>query len=97
MRLLDLKCFVSFDLWLVFILFGTFIREELEKQRAAQHYQKLHAEGKTEEARSDLARLAIVKQQREEAAKKRELEKKGTFCCALMKTSKSMVYSYLLS
>ncbi len=52
--------------------------EELEKQRAAQHYQKLHAEGKTEEARSDLARLAIIKQQREEAARKREMEKKGT-------------------
>lgn len=51
-------------------------REELERQRAAQHYQKLHAEGKTEEARSDLARLAIIKQQREEAAKKREQEKK---------------------
>lgn len=52
-------------------------REELERQRAAQHYQKLHAEGKTEEARSDLARLAIIKQQREEAARKREQEKKG--------------------
>ncbi|KAK7576155.1 hypothetical protein V9T40_012441 [Parthenolecanium corni] len=51
-------------------------REELEKQRAALHYQKLHAEGKTEEARSDLARLAIIKQQREEAARKREVEKK---------------------
>lgn len=51
-------------------------REELERQRAAQHYQKLHAEGKTEEARSDLARLAIIKQQREEAARKREQEKK---------------------
>lgn len=51
--------------------------EELEKQRAALHYQKLHAEGKTEEARSDLARLAIIKQQREEAARKREVEKKG--------------------
>ncbi|XP_065226419.1 28 kDa heat- and acid-stable phosphoprotein-like isoform X2 [Planococcus citri] len=51
-------------------------REELERQRAAQHYQKLHAEGKTEEARSDLARLAIIKQQREEAARKRDMEKK---------------------
>jgi hypothetical protein len=28
----------------------------------------LHAEGKTEEARADLARLAIIKKQREEAA-----------------------------
>ncbi|XP_017762881.1 PREDICTED: 28 kDa heat- and acid-stable phosphoprotein-like [Eufriesea mexicana] len=51
-------------------------REQLEKQRAYANYQKLHAAGKTDEARADLARLAIVKQQREEAAKKREAEKK---------------------
>lgn len=31
-------------------------REEIERQRAKAHYQKLHAEGKTEEARADLAR-----------------------------------------
>lgn len=37
-------------------------REEVEKQRAQAHYQKLHAEGKTEQARADLARLAIIKQ-----------------------------------
>lgn len=52
-------------------------REELERQRKKFHYQKLQAEGKTEEARADLARLAIIKQQRAEAAKKREDEKKG--------------------
>jgi len=52
-------------------------REEIERQRAKAHYQKLHAEGKTEEARQDLARLAIIKKQREEAAKKREEEKKA--------------------
>ncbi|KZC05733.1 PREDICTED: 28 kDa heat- and acid-stable phosphoprotein-like [Dufourea novaeangliae] len=51
-------------------------REQLEKQRAYANYQKLHAAGKTDEARADLARLAIIKQQREEAAKKREQEKK---------------------
>lgn len=51
-------------------------REELEKQRAQANYQRLHAEGKTEEARADLARLAIIKQQRAEAAKRREEEKK---------------------
>ncbi|XP_078035534.1 28 kDa heat- and acid-stable phosphoprotein [Augochlora pura] len=51
-------------------------REQLEKQKAYANYQKLHAAGKTDEARADLARLAIVKQQREEAAKRRELEKK---------------------
>ncbi len=34
-------------------------REELERQRAKAHYQKLHAEGKTEEARADLARWEV--------------------------------------
>ncbi|KRT81563.1 hypothetical protein AMK59_6122 [Oryctes borbonicus] len=52
-------------------------REELEKQRAQAQYQKLHAEGKTDQARADLARLAIIKQQREEAQKRREQEKKA--------------------
>lgn len=51
-------------------------REELEKQQSAARYAKLHAEGKTEEARGDLARLAIIKQHRAEAAAKREREKK---------------------
>ena len=37
----------------------------------------MHSEGKTDEARADLARLAIIRQQREEAAKKREEEKQG--------------------
>lgn len=52
-------------------------REELDKQRAAANYQKLHAEGKTDQARADLARLAIIKQHRAEAAARREQEKKG--------------------
>jgi hypothetical protein len=43
----------------------------------------LRAEGKTEEARADLARLAIIKQQRAEAAKRREEEKKGRYICML--------------
>lgn len=52
-------------------------REELEKQRAKAHYQKLHAAGKTEEARADLARLAIIRKQREEAAAKRAADQKA--------------------
>merc|ERR1712130_321772 len=48
-------------------------REEIEKAKA--HYQKQHAAGKTEEARADLARLAIIRKQREEAAAKKEKEK----------------------
>lgn len=54
-------------------------REELEKQRARENYQRLHAQGKTDEARADLARLAIIRQQREEAARKREEEKKSEY------------------
>ena len=38
---------------------------------------KMHLEGKTNEAKADLARLAIVRKEREEAAKKREEAKKG--------------------
>lgn len=54
-------------------------REEIEKQKAKAHYQKLHAEGKTDQAKADLARLAIIKQQREEARLRREKEIKGLF------------------
>ena len=54
-----------------------FYREELEKQRSAKAYQKLHQAGKTEEARQDLARLALIRQQREDAARKREEREKG--------------------
>lgn len=49
------------------------------RQKAQAHYQKLHAEGKTEQARADLARLAIIRQQREEAKKRREAEIKGKY------------------
>ena len=52
-------------------------REEIEKQRAKARYQKLHAEGKTDEAKADLARLAIIRKQREDAEKKRKEEAAG--------------------
>lgn len=54
-----------------------FVREEIEKQKSKERYMKLHLEGKTEQARADLARLAIIKKQREDAAKKRDDLKKG--------------------
>ena len=50
-------------------------KEEIQKQQDRERYAKLHAEGKTDEARADLARLALIRRQREEAAKKREVEK----------------------
>ncbi|OWF55982.1 28 kDa heat- and acid-stable phosphoprotein-like [Mizuhopecten yessoensis] len=49
-------------------------REEIEKQQARENYQKQHLAGKTEEARADLARLAIIRKQREEASKKRDTD-----------------------
>ena len=52
-------------------------REELAKQQARANYQKMHMAGKTEEARADLARLAIIRKEREEAAKKRDAEKQS--------------------
>ncbi|TVU35086.1 hypothetical protein EJB05_16955 [Eragrostis curvula] len=49
--------------------------EELEKQKAHERYMKLQEQGKTEQARKDLERLALIRQQRADAAKKREEEK----------------------
>ncbi|XP_073142293.1 uncharacterized protein [Henckelia pumila] len=50
-------------------------REEIEKQKAHERYMKLQEQGKTEQARKDLDRLALIRQQRVEAAKKRDEEK----------------------
>ncbi|CAH0563986.1 unnamed protein product [Brassicogethes aeneus] len=62
-------------------------REEIEKQKAQAHYQKLHAEGKTDQARADLARLAIIRQQREDAKKQREMDQKQKEDAAKQKTA----------
>ncbi|XP_021766007.1 28 kDa heat- and acid-stable phosphoprotein-like [Chenopodium quinoa] len=50
-------------------------REELEKQRAHERYMKLQEQGKTEQAKKDLERLKLIREQRAEAARKREEEK----------------------
>ncbi|KAF7803373.1 28 kDa heat- and acid-stable phosphoprotein [Senna tora] len=50
-------------------------REEIEKQRAHERYMRLQEQGKTEQARKDLERLALIRQERAEAAKRREEEK----------------------
>ncbi|OQV18879.1 hypothetical protein BV898_07132 [Hypsibius exemplaris] len=49
-------------------------REEIEKESAKKLHEQLRAEGKTEQARADLARLAIIREEREQAAKKRAAE-----------------------
>ncbi|KAF9908888.1 hypothetical protein EC991_009294 [Linnemannia zychae] len=49
-------------------------REAAEKEAAKQKYWKLHQEGKTDQAKADMARLAIIRQKREEAAAQRLAE-----------------------
>ncbi|RHZ80575.1 hypothetical protein Glove_134g168 [Diversispora epigaea] len=49
-------------------------REALEKEAARQRYWKLHLEGKTDQAKADLARLAVIRKQREEAASQRKAD-----------------------
>uniref|UniRef100_A0A8C1ICD0 Pdgfa associated protein 1b n=1 Tax=Cyprinus carpio TaxID=7962 RepID=A0A8C1ICD0_CYPCA len=49
--------------------------EEIEKQKAKERYMKMHLAGKTDQAKADLARLAIIRKQREEAARKKEEER----------------------
>ncbi|KAF9998999.1 hypothetical protein BGZ65_005568 [Modicella reniformis] len=46
-------------------------------QRKKQPNRKLHQEGKTEQAKTDLARLAVIRKQREEAAVLRHAEAKA--------------------
>lgn len=50
-------------------------REALQAQQARERYQKLHAEGKTDEAKADLARLKLVREKREMEAARKKAEK----------------------
>ena len=50
-------------------------REVIQKAEAQRRYQQLHAQGKTDEARADLARLAIIRKEREAAAARKKVEK----------------------
>ncbi|KAN0141816.1 Casein kinase substrate phosphoprotein PP28 domain containing protein [Lactarius tabidus] len=49
-------------------------REQKEKQEAKERYWKLHLEGKTDQAKADLSRLAKIRAEREAAAAKRKAE-----------------------
>ncbi|EPS98854.1 hypothetical protein FOMPIDRAFT_1024437 [Fomitopsis schrenkii] len=49
-------------------------REEKDKKEAKERYWKLHEQGKTEEAKADLARLAKIRAEREAAQAKRKAE-----------------------
>lgn len=54
-------------------------REAKEKQEAKERYWKMHLEGKTDQAKADLARLAKIRKDREEAQMKRKAEADGMF------------------
>jgi hypothetical protein len=49
-------------------------REAAEKKRKEEHFWRMQQEGKTEQARADLARLNLIRQQREAAAAKKAAE-----------------------
>ncbi|KAI0298464.1 casein kinase substrate phosphoprotein PP28-domain-containing protein [Multifurca ochricompacta] len=49
-------------------------REQKEKQEAKDRYWKLHVQGKTDQAKADLSRLAKIRAEREAAASKRKAE-----------------------
>lgn len=63
-------------------------REEIERQRTAVRTRKLQEEGKTDQARADLARLAVIRRQREEAARKKEEQKKAKEAADAVKNAK---------
>ncbi|KAM0667878.1 hypothetical protein ACQRIT_002849 [Beauveria bassiana] len=50
-------------------------REALEAQAAKERYMKLQAEGKTDQAKADLARLKLIREQRAAEAERRQAEK----------------------
>ncbi|KAF9414856.1 heat- and acid-stable phosphoprotein [Podila epigama] len=52
-------------------------REAAEKEAAQARYWKLHQEGKTDQAKADMARLAIIRKKREEAAAQRLAEQQA--------------------
>jgi len=50
-------------------------REAVEAAAAKERYMKLHAEGKTDEAKADIARLKAIRAQREADSARRQAEK----------------------
>lgn len=48
-------------------------REAMEAAAAKERYMKLHAAGKTDEAKADLARLRLIREQREAEAARRQV------------------------
>ncbi|KAK4051484.1 hypothetical protein OIO90_004698 [Microbotryomycetes sp. JL221] len=69
-------------------------REEGEKKAARERYLKLHAAGKTDEAKRDMARLKEIRKQREEAAARKKEEEDAKAAAqkvALEKSGKKLI------
>lgn len=67
----------AISLYYLFIFFSRRFRpprEAAEKKAAADRYAKLHAEGKTDQAKSDMARLAEIRKKRAADAERRKAE-----------------------
>lgn len=52
-------------------------RESLEAQQAKERYRKLHEQGKTDEAKADMARLRVIREKREAEAARKQAEKEA--------------------
>ncbi|KAH9984714.1 casein kinase substrate phosphoprotein PP28-domain-containing protein [Russula vinacea] len=65
-------------------------REQKEKKEAKDRYWKLHVQGKTDQAKADLSRLAKIRAEREAATAKRkaEAEEKAKALANAAKSSK---------
>jgi hypothetical protein len=57
---------------------------------------QLHAQGKTDQAKSDLARLAKIRAEREEAQAKRKAEAEGSFVIAHLYLPYLQTFCFLL-
>lgn len=70
-------------------------REELERQRKLQERDRLIAEGKTEESKADLERLALIRARREQEAAKRkeEQDRKAAEAAANKKTAARVAFT----
>jgi hypothetical protein len=70
-----------------------YYREAKEKKEAQERYWKLHEQGKTDQAKTDLARLAKIRAEREAAAAKRKAETEGRQPVPLICISHSLTFS----
>lgn len=66
-------------------------KEELERQRKRDDYNRMTADGMTEEAKADLERLAVIRARREQEAAKRKAEQEKKAAEALAKKAAARV------